>query len=244
MPADTDIANMALSRLGTRATIADLSENSTEARQINLWYATVRDDLQSLVDWNFNRVSQALAASGHPAGALGLELRLSVGLPEDAAARFRRRELGRWRPGERLRDRVGRQRHLPLLQRGQGLGGLRPAGDRSGPLHAGLRPGPRRLPRRGGGTCHHPEGRSRRDAGADEHRSASSAPVPTVPTKASRRVMPSGWRRAWSSAISTGWETVHDDSDHPAELRRRGTLARRCTAASISRSTRSGWRRA
>ena len=66
MPADTDIGNMALSRLGTRATIADLTENSTEARQINLWYATVRDELQSLVDWNFNRVTQALAASGTP----------------------------------------------------------------------------------------------------------------------------------------------------------------------------------
>lgn len=66
MPAETDIANMALSRLGTRATIADLTENSTEARQISLWYATVRDELQSLVDWNFNRVSQALASSGTP----------------------------------------------------------------------------------------------------------------------------------------------------------------------------------
>lgn len=66
MPTDTDIANMALSRLGTRATVADLAENSTEARQINLWYATVRDELQSLVDWNFNRVSLALAASGTP----------------------------------------------------------------------------------------------------------------------------------------------------------------------------------
>lgn len=66
MPTDTDIGNMALSRLGTRATIADLTENSTEARQINLWYATVRDELQSLVDWNFNRVSLALAASGTP----------------------------------------------------------------------------------------------------------------------------------------------------------------------------------
>lgn len=66
MPADTDIGNMALSRLGTRATIADLTENSTEARQINLWYATVRDELLSLVDWNFNRVTQALAASGTP----------------------------------------------------------------------------------------------------------------------------------------------------------------------------------
>ncbi len=66
MPADSDIGNMALSRLGTRATIADLTENSTEARQLNLWYETVRDELQSLVDWNFNRVSQALAASGMP----------------------------------------------------------------------------------------------------------------------------------------------------------------------------------
>ena len=66
MPADTDIGDMALSRLGTRATIADLTENSTEARQLNIWYETVRDELQSLVDWNFNRVSQALAASGAP----------------------------------------------------------------------------------------------------------------------------------------------------------------------------------
>jgi len=66
MSTDTDIGNMALSRLGTRAMIADLTENSTEARQINLWYATVRDELQSLVDWNFNRVSLALAASGTP----------------------------------------------------------------------------------------------------------------------------------------------------------------------------------
>lgn len=66
MASDVDIGNMALSRLGTRATIADLTENSTEARQINLWYATVRDDLQSMIDWNFNRVSQALAASGTP----------------------------------------------------------------------------------------------------------------------------------------------------------------------------------
>ena len=42
--AEVDLCNRARSRLGTRATIADLSENSTEARQIKLWYATVRDD--------------------------------------------------------------------------------------------------------------------------------------------------------------------------------------------------------
>ena len=86
MPADTDIGNMALSRLGTRATIADLSENSTEARQVNLWYATVRDDLLGMLDWTFNRVTQPLASSGTPPDRWAYELRLSVGLPEDAGA--------------------------------------------------------------------------------------------------------------------------------------------------------------
>jgi hypothetical protein len=66
MPTDADIGNMALSRLGTRATIADLTENSTEARVLNTWYATVRDDLLGQIDWNFARVRQALAASGTP----------------------------------------------------------------------------------------------------------------------------------------------------------------------------------
>ncbi|MFN4018037.1 MAG: hypothetical protein ACK4JB_22050 [Reyranella sp.] len=66
MATDIDIANMALSRLGTRATVADLSENSTEAREINRWYETIRDDLLGMLDWNFNRVSQPLASSGTP----------------------------------------------------------------------------------------------------------------------------------------------------------------------------------
>lgn len=66
MATDVDIANMALSRLGTRATVADLTENSTEARQITLWYETVRDDLLGILDWNFNRMSQPLAQSGTP----------------------------------------------------------------------------------------------------------------------------------------------------------------------------------
>lgn len=89
MPADTDIGNMALSRLGTRATIADLTENSTEARQLNLWYETVRDELQSLVDWNFNRVSQALAASGTPPARWAS----SYAYPSDCL-RMRRLDLG------------------------------------------------------------------------------------------------------------------------------------------------------
>lgn len=66
MATDADIANMALSRLGTRATIAALSENSTEARAIATWYSTVRDSLMRARDWNFSRVTAALASSGTP----------------------------------------------------------------------------------------------------------------------------------------------------------------------------------
>lgn len=66
MPTDVNIANLALSRLGTQATIAALTERSTEAIQISLWYETVRDDLQGMIDWNFNRVTRALAQSGTP----------------------------------------------------------------------------------------------------------------------------------------------------------------------------------
>lgn len=101
MPADTDIGNMALSRLGTRATIADLTENSTEARQISLWYATVRDELQSLVDWNFNRVTQALAASGTPPA----RWTASYAYPSDCL-RMRRLDLGAsaWNWGEPAAD--------------------------------------------------------------------------------------------------------------------------------------------
>ena len=66
MTTDADIGNMALSKLGTRSTITNLTENSTEARQIAIWYAIVRDDLLRIGDWNFARVYQALAASGTP----------------------------------------------------------------------------------------------------------------------------------------------------------------------------------
>lgn len=66
MPTDANIGNMALSRLGTQSTITDLTENSTEARQLNIWYATVRDDLLGMIDWNFNRVRRPLSQSGTP----------------------------------------------------------------------------------------------------------------------------------------------------------------------------------
>lgn len=64
MAADVDIANMALGHLGTKATISSLTENSTEAREINRWYTQVRDGLLRQLDWNFARVTTTLASTG------------------------------------------------------------------------------------------------------------------------------------------------------------------------------------
>ncbi len=89
MATDVDIGNMVLGRLGTRATIASLTENSTEAREINRWYATVRDDLQSRIDWNFSRVYAALSSSGTPPVRWGY----SYAYPSDCL-KFRRIDLG------------------------------------------------------------------------------------------------------------------------------------------------------
>lgn len=66
MATDVDIANMALGHLGTRATISDLNENSTESREISRWYTTTRDVVLSKLDWNFSRVHLTLASSGTP----------------------------------------------------------------------------------------------------------------------------------------------------------------------------------
>lgn len=64
--ADADICNRALSRLGTRATIASLDESSTEARVVSIWYAATRDTLLRFHDWNFARRRMALADFGGP----------------------------------------------------------------------------------------------------------------------------------------------------------------------------------
>ena len=97
MTTDADIANMALSRLGTRATIAALNENSAEARAIVTWYATVRDSLMRARDWNFSRVTLALASSGTPPARWGR----SYAYPSDCL-RLLRLDLGTasWKAGE------------------------------------------------------------------------------------------------------------------------------------------------
>ena len=61
---DVDICNRALSRLGTRATISALDENSTEARTVSIWYAATRDTLLRAHDWNFARRRVILADQG------------------------------------------------------------------------------------------------------------------------------------------------------------------------------------
>ena len=61
---DVDICNRALSRLGTRATISALDENSTEARTVSIWYAATRDTLLRAHDWNFARRRVILAGQG------------------------------------------------------------------------------------------------------------------------------------------------------------------------------------
>lgn len=63
---DADICNRALSRLGTRATIASLDESSTEARAVSIWYGATRDALLRMHDWNFARRRMALADFGGP----------------------------------------------------------------------------------------------------------------------------------------------------------------------------------
>lgn len=61
---DVDICNRALSRLGTRATISALDENSAEARTASIWYAATRDVLLRSHDWNFARRRVILAEQG------------------------------------------------------------------------------------------------------------------------------------------------------------------------------------
>lgn len=95
---DVDICNRALSRLGTRATISALDENSAEARTASIWYAATRDVLLRSHDWNFARRRVVLAEQGAaPTGwifryALPVDcvrlLRLASATPDRASVRF------------------------------------------------------------------------------------------------------------------------------------------------------------
>src|SRR6516162_7497239 len=70
MTTDVDIANRALSLIGTRSTISSLSDGSNEAVAANTWVDVVRDEVARLAPWNcvmtFNNLTLSCAAPGTP----------------------------------------------------------------------------------------------------------------------------------------------------------------------------------
>jgi hypothetical protein len=75
MPGQLDICNQALSVVGTRSTIASLTEASNEAQQCSLHYDTILTGLLRLHRWSFARRQMSLAllcaASGTPENPSG-----------------------------------------------------------------------------------------------------------------------------------------------------------------------------
>lgn len=71
MSSDTEVANLALAKIGTRSTIASLTEDSNEAKAINLIYANTRDQVLSMAFWNFARKTANLAVLKIAPGAMG-----------------------------------------------------------------------------------------------------------------------------------------------------------------------------
>lgn len=67
---NTDIANRALSLIGTRSTIATLSENSNEAIQANIYLVQTRKEIVRMAPWNsatnYNSLAVICAAPGTP----------------------------------------------------------------------------------------------------------------------------------------------------------------------------------
>lgn len=60
MAAQIDIANMALDLIGTRSSIASLTEGSTESNAINRHWANAVDAVLRAAHWNFARTQKAL----------------------------------------------------------------------------------------------------------------------------------------------------------------------------------------
>lgn len=61
MVASVDIANRALASIGTRTSIAALTENSPEARAANLWIDALRREILRMAPWNCARNVNSLA---------------------------------------------------------------------------------------------------------------------------------------------------------------------------------------
>ena len=58
------IANFALSKTGNDSTIESLTEDSSEAKQCNLWIDHARKQALASFNWSFARVTETLAAHG------------------------------------------------------------------------------------------------------------------------------------------------------------------------------------
>ncbi len=71
MTSETQICNFALSSIGTRSTIAALTEDSNEARACNLWFAQTRDDMLQQAFWNFARKTATLSLLKQAPGTPG-----------------------------------------------------------------------------------------------------------------------------------------------------------------------------
>lgn len=69
----TRIANMALANVGSRSTIENLSESSTEARVIDLWYDYSRLQALATHDWSFarKRITMTTHSEDPPDGVWG-----------------------------------------------------------------------------------------------------------------------------------------------------------------------------
>lgn len=74
MATEVSICNRALQSIGTRTSIAALTESSTEARNCNLIYADTRDEILGMAFWNFAKKTGYLgllkSAPGTPSNTL------------------------------------------------------------------------------------------------------------------------------------------------------------------------------
>ena len=70
MTSPTDIANRALSAIGTRSQITSMDEDSNEARQVKLLFDPLRDELLRMAPWNcafnYQNLSLICSAPGTP----------------------------------------------------------------------------------------------------------------------------------------------------------------------------------
>lgn len=82
---EVSICNRALQAIGTRTTIAALSEQSVEARNCNLIYADTRDEVLQMAYWNFaqktNYLSLLKSAPGTPSNASSTANQWSTAFP-------------------------------------------------------------------------------------------------------------------------------------------------------------------